>query len=173
MAHDAIITPLDVVKQRLQMFNSQYRGVFHAARTIFKQEGIRAFYASYPTTVVMNVPFMSVQFASYEFLKMQLTKPGSKHGPREEFVAGGGAGALGGLVSTPLDVIKTRLQTSRNQTASRVIRDLYRQEGFMGFTRGAGARVLIQVPSAAVCWTTYESVKKLLKGESFSGLFQD
>jgi hypothetical protein len=58
MAHDAIVTPLDVVKQRLQMYNSAYRGIFHCIRETATREGFRAFYASYPATVLMNVPMV-------------------------------------------------------------------------------------------------------------------
>lgn len=76
MAHDAIITPLDVVKQRLQMYHSSYSGVWQCIRTVFAQEGLRAFYASYPTTVAMNVPFQAVHFAAYESFKILFTGDG-------------------------------------------------------------------------------------------------
>lgn len=77
MAHDAIVTPLDVVKQRLQVYNSSYRGVLQCIRSVFAQEGLRAFYASYPTTVAMNVPFQAVHFASYESFKILFTGEGT------------------------------------------------------------------------------------------------
>jgi solute carrier family 25 iron transporter 28/37 len=111
MAHDAIVTPLDVVKQRLQVRHSAYAGVLDCIRTVFAREGLRAFYASYPTTVAMNVPFQTVHFAAYESFKIFFTAEEEEHGILEEFAAGGAAGALAGFVSTPLDVVKTRLQT--------------------------------------------------------------
>jgi hypothetical protein len=46
-----------VVKQRLQMLNSPYRGVWECARHVYRTEGLRAFYRSYATQVAMNVPF--------------------------------------------------------------------------------------------------------------------
>ena len=36
-----------------------------------------------------------------------------EHGVLEEVTAGGAAGALAGFVSTPFDVVKTRLQTQQ------------------------------------------------------------
>ena len=39
---------------------------------------------------------------------------------------------------------------------------LNRQEGLRGFSRGMQARMLIHAPSVAICWTTYESVKRVL-----------
>ena len=171
MAHDAVITPLDVVKQRLQMVDSRYSGVWQCVRSIIRDEGVAAFYASYPTTVLMNVPFMAVHFAGYEAFKLLLTGEdrAGEHGVAEELLAGGMAGACAGLVSTPLDVVKTRIQTQRrgagiqSMTAVQVMRDIWRQEGVRGFMRGGSARVLYFMPSAAICWTTYETVKRMLK----------
>jgi len=166
MAHDAVVTPLDVIKQRLQMYNSSYMGFGHCLQRTLQQEGVRALYASYPTTVMMNVPFMSVHFATYEFLKRLLSQR-SGDGTLEHMLAGGGAGALGGLVSNPLDVVKTRIQLhdhskGHNPGAIQVFKTILKDEGSRALMKGTTARVVYFIPSAAICWTTYESMKKLL-----------
>lgn len=66
IASDAVFTPMDVVKQRLQLRHSPYRGVLDCIHKTMKNEGIGAFYKSYRTTVVMNIPFTAVHFAAYE-----------------------------------------------------------------------------------------------------------
>jgi solute carrier family 25 iron transporter 28/37 len=66
VASDAVFTPMDVVKQRLQLRRSPYRGVLDCIQRILKEEGVHAFYKSYPTTVVMNIPFTAMHFAAYE-----------------------------------------------------------------------------------------------------------
>jgi solute carrier family 25 iron transporter 28/37 len=66
VASDAVFTPMDVVKQRLQLRRSPYRGVFDCMQRILKEEGVHAFYKSYPTTILMNIPFTAVHFAAYE-----------------------------------------------------------------------------------------------------------
>ena len=38
VAHDLVMTPLDVVKQRMQL--GMYKGVWHAVRVIIKTEGL-------------------------------------------------------------------------------------------------------------------------------------
>jgi solute carrier family 25 (mitochondrial iron transporter), member 28/37 len=168
MAHDAVVTPLDVVKQRLQMYKSTYVSVSHAVRRMVAEDGYRIFYMSYPTTVVMNVPFMAVHFAAYEALKTLVVGDGEAHS-YHHMIAGAGAGASGGLVSNPFDVIKTRLQTQgvhsgskRYRGALHVASDVWKNEGPLAFFRGTTARVLYFVPSAAICWTIYELSKKLL-----------
>jgi solute carrier family 25 iron transporter 28/37 len=173
MAHDAVVTPLDVVKQRLQVYGSAYSGVAQCVRSIIKEEGIRSFYASYPTTVMMNVPFMTVHFAGYESFKLFFSNEKGEHGIVEELTAGGCAGALAGFVSTPFDVVKTRLQTQNLEFepgtkhirlgARQIIKEIISEAGYRGFMTGASARVLYYMPSAAICWTTYETVKRILK----------
>ncbi|KAJ4952989.1 hypothetical protein NE237_029821 [Protea cynaroides] len=113
-ASDAVLTPMDVVKQRLQLRSSPYSGVKDCVARMLKEEGLRAFYASYRTTIVMNAPFTAVHFATYEAVKKVLSEV-SPDNAREErllvhITAGGAAGALAGAVTTPLDVVKTRLQ---------------------------------------------------------------
>ena len=54
MLHDVVMTPMDVVKQRLQL--GYYNGVFDCVRRIAVDEGLRGFLRSYPTTLAMNIP---------------------------------------------------------------------------------------------------------------------
>lgn len=167
MMHDAIVTPLDVVKQRLQLYQSKHTGVVRTLMHVARTGGVRAFYASYPTTVLMNVPFMSVHFATYETLKV-LLKRRDVHGTPKHILAGAGAGALGGVISNPLDIIKTRLQlqgvsgSPRYASARAAARDIFAKEGPMAFWKGTSARALYYAPGAAVSWSMYEFAKSVL-----------
>lgn len=113
---DAVITPMDVVKQRLQLEGSPYKGVGDCVRRVFVEEGFGAFYASYRTTVVMNAPFTAVHFATYEAAKRGLMPENAAGGGENEetllvhATAGAAAGALAAAITTPLDVVKTQLQ---------------------------------------------------------------
>jgi solute carrier family 25 (mitochondrial iron transporter), member 28/37 len=51
VVNDAFMTPGDVVKQRLQIANSPYKGMLHCIASTYRQEGLRAFFRSYKTTV--------------------------------------------------------------------------------------------------------------------------
>ena len=39
---------------------------------------------------------------------------------------------------------------------------IFREAGTAGFFRGTHARMLVHAPSVALCWTTYEAIKRLL-----------
>jgi solute carrier family 25 iron transporter 28/37 len=165
-AHDAVVTPLDVVKQRLQMENSPYSGVLQCVKSIIRREGWSTFYASYPTTVIMNIPFMMVHFVVYESMKQFISHDSKQSTLKEQIIAGGTAGAAAGFISTPFDVVKTRIQTQQEAKklgAIEIVKQIYREERFKGFLRGGRARVLYFLPSSAICFTTYETVKRLLK----------
>jgi solute carrier family 25 iron transporter 28/37 len=117
---DAVQTPVDTVKQRLQMAGSPYSGVWDCARGTVRQQGFWALYRSYPTTLAMNVPFTAMHFTAYESAKVALGKCAGFRSAGDalddetfftQFTAGGLAGGLAAALTNPLDVVKTRMQT--------------------------------------------------------------
>lgn len=172
-----------VVKQRLQMFNSPYRGVLHCMGSLFRQEGLTAFYRSYTTQLTMNVPFQALHFMTYEYLQ-ELLNPHRQYNPSSHMLSGALAGAVAAAATTPLDVCKTLLNTQEAQTihvmqtglataasasTSRHIsglgeafRAVYRMGGIPAFFKGVQARVIYQMPSTAISWSVYEFFKYIL-----------
>ena len=71
-ADPCYLSPLLVVKQRIQVHGSKFRSVPETFKTVYRTEGLGAFYVSYPTTLTMTVPFTAVQFSTYEFIKSVL-----------------------------------------------------------------------------------------------------
>lgn len=107
--HDFFITPADVIKQRLQLCSGLTAR--DCARNIIKEEGIKGLYRSYPITVGMNVPFASSVVCINENAKT-LVKPWERQNPLLwYFLCAGLSGGIAGMITNPLDVVKTRLQT--------------------------------------------------------------
>lgn len=69
LIHDAISNPTEVIKQRLQMYDSPYKSVVECAKKVYQMEGISAFYRSYTTQLVMNLPYQAIHFSTYEFFQ--------------------------------------------------------------------------------------------------------
>ncbi|KAJ6824267.1 mitochondrial RNA-splicing protein MRS3 [Iris pallida] len=178
VASDAVFTPMDTVKQRLQLKSSPYLGVGDCVGRVFREEGFRAFYASYRTTVLMNAPFTAVHFATYEAAKRGLLGGTTRAQDEEEeglavhATAGAAAGALAAAVTTPLDVVKTQLQCQgvcgcdkfSSTSIREVIKTIVRRDGYVGLMRGWKPRMLFHAPAAAICWSTYEASKSFLQG---------
>jgi len=132
-------------------------------------------YASYTTTLLMNVPYNAIYFASYEALRKVL-----KRGTERDFdafahcVAGGGAGSVAAACTNPFDVAKTRLQIQGEQWTTvatphkkytgmvNTLKTIWKEEGTTGFLKGIRPRVALHSMSAAMCWITYEYMKWIL-----------
>ncbi|KGN47047.1 mitoferrin [Cucumis sativus] len=171
VASDAVFTPMDMVKQRLQLSNNPYKGVLDCIKKVLRDEGFKAFYASYRTTVLMNAPFTAVHFATYEAAKRGLMEVSPESVNDEQWVvhatAGAVAGASAAFVTTPLDVVKTQLQCQgvcgcdrfKSGSIRDVIRTILKKDGYRGLMRGWVPRMLFHAPAAAICWSTYEALK--------------
>ena len=159
----------------MQLHKSSYRSAFDCAKTVYRTEGLGAFYVSYPTTLTMTVPFTAVQFTVYEQLKASLNPHGA-YSPTTHMVAGGLSGAIAGAVTTPLDVAKTILQTRGTSTDPEIrhcrclfdaFRIIWQRDGVKGFARGLAPRVLTFMPSNALCWLSYEFFSTCLRVSFF------
>ncbi|KAJ9661469.1 hypothetical protein H2201_006500 [Coniosporium apollinis] len=129
LAASPLYVPSEVLKTRLQLqgrhnnpyFHSgyNYRGTLHAARTIYRTEGLSALFHGYKATLWRDLPFSALQFAFYEQeQKAAKAWVGSKDiGLPLEILTGATAGMMAGVLTCPLDVVKTRIQTQHNPTS--------------------------------------------------------
>ena len=152
----------------MQVYNSPYRGALQCAASVYKTEGISAFYRSYTTQLSMNIPFQVAHFVTYEF-QQDIFNPSRRYYPLSHMLSGAGAGAFAAAITNPLDVAKTFLNThqqSRGLTAEQrvhgmlgAVTKIYQTVGLRGYFKGVTARVLYQAPSTAICWSVYEFFK--------------
>ena len=102
-------------------------------------------------------------------------------------ISGGVAGAVSGLVSCPLDVIKTKLQaqggfrtpkdgvkitTAAYRGVQGTAATILREEGLRGMYRGLGPMLLGYVPTWAVYLTVYNKSQALFRTKT-GGLLLD
>lgn len=184
-----IYVPLEVAKTRMQLQGNtaaevqlRYRNVAHALRTIARTEGARGLYTGYRVTLARDVPFSALQFTVYDSLRYLILRhrqPAAHMSRPEELACGAAAGAVAGALTTPLDVIKTRLQTQAmyrptgtyagfwGETA-----ELVRTHGWTVLSRGLAARVVWTMPLSAATFFTYEQLLRVfdrLRGAPASG----
>ncbi|XP_077114472.1 mitoferrin-2 isoform X1 [Ranitomeya variabilis] len=171
LLHDAAMNPAEVIKQRMQMYNSPYRRVTDCMRAVWRNEGAGAFYRSYTTQLTMNIPFQAIHFMAYEVLQEKLN-PHRQYNPTSHMVSGACAGAVAAAATTPLDVCKTLLNTQESLALNspsghitgmaNAFRTVYQIGGVTAYFRGVQARVIYQMPSTAIAWSVYEFFKYII-----------
>ncbi|KAF4119592.1 solute carrier family 25 (mitochondrial aspartate/glutamate transporter), member 12/13 [Geosmithia morbida] len=118
-----LTTPCDVIKTRLQVEarkgEAQYTGLRHAARTIWREEGFRAFFKGGPARIFRSSPQFGFTLAAYEVLQTLLPMPGGKKATEASASAGVGAG----VSATATSVVDTT-PLGRSRNALKVILDL-------------------------------------------------
>jgi len=181
LGHDAVMNPIEVIKQRMQMIRSPYRNSVECMRQVYKAEGVRAFYRSFPTQITMNIPFQVIHLVSYENCQ-DVVNPERKYSPMSHVVSGGLAGGLAAGLTTPLDNVKTMLNTQHHlhlagyttgtalENSFSAVRYIHSQSGALGFYRGLQARIMFQMPATAICWSVYEFGKYALSSGSESSI---
>lgn len=111
-----IRVPTEVVKSRQQTmaYGSNISSI-KAGKLLLSQEGFKGFYKGFGITVFREIPFTSIQFPLYEYLKYLVAKSRKRdHArPYEGAICGTIAGAVAAASTTPLDVIKTRTMLSK------------------------------------------------------------
>ncbi|KAJ3489987.1 hypothetical protein NLI96_g1747 [Meripilus lineatus] len=142
--------PTEVIKTRTQTSTYGHRASssFAAAKVVLTEEGLRGFYRGFGSTIMREIPFTSLQFPLYELLKLQLSstlgrKPLHAH---EAAVCGSIAGGVAAAVTTPLDVLKTRVMLDLRDPAKQKLPSLATRFQQIYLTEGVGALFAGVVP---------------------------
>ena len=124
-------------------------------------------------TLVRDVPFSGIYWAAYETTKASLYAASSGRGGvhtslstswATSFVAGLAAGTLAAAVTTPFDVVKTRLQLGENTRGNGALATFLhvaRGEGLQGLFSGVILRVARVGPACAIMISCYETGKRV------------
>uniref|UniRef100_A0A0E0L1J5 Mitochondrial carrier protein n=1 Tax=Oryza punctata TaxID=4537 RepID=A0A0E0L1J5_ORYPU len=179
IAASLIRVPTEVVKQRMQ--TGQFRSAPDAVRLIVGKEGFRGLYAGYGSFLLRDLPFDAIQFCIYEQLRIgyKLMAKRELNDP-ENALIGAFAGAITGAITTPLDVMKTRLmvqyiadpiysfgpqsQGSANRYSGIVncAQTILREEGPGAFLKGIEPRVLWIGIGGSIFFGVLEKTKSVL-----------
>ncbi|PWW77120.1 mitochondrial carrier [Tuber magnatum] len=165
--------PLEIVKIRLQVQGEVAKNVEGVTRRsalwIVKNLGLVGLYKGASACLLRDVPFSAIYFPTYSHLKKDwfgesLTK---KLGILQLLISGAIAGMPAAYLTTPCDVIKTRLQVEarKGQTHYRGLihcaSTIWREEGPKAFYKGGPARILRSSPQFGFTLAAYEVLQTL------------
>ncbi|KAF2856032.1 mitochondrial carrier protein-like protein [Plenodomus tracheiphilus IPT5] len=127
----AILTPAEVIKQNAQMVNTTASNTTASNATVQTLKKFRsnplALWRGYTALAGRNLPFTAMQFPMFESLKLRikgyrdqrgLTKGDIVESAWITALSAGSAGAVAAVITTPIDVIKTRIMLSAGNESS-------------------------------------------------------
>ncbi|KAJ1964567.1 mitochondrial aspartate-glutamate transporter agc1 [Dipsacomyces acuminosporus] len=179
--------PLEIVKIRLQVQGEilkEASGIGAAkaspiarrgAVTIVKELGLIGLYKGASACLLRDVPFSAIYFPCYSHIKRDIFHEGERQlGIVDLLLAGAIAGMPAAYLTTPADVIKTRLQVEakKGETAYNGLvdaaRKIYKEEGFKAFFKGGPARIFRSSPQFGTTLMCYELLHRVVPfpGES-------
>ncbi|KIL95345.1 hypothetical protein FAVG1_00081 [Fusarium avenaceum] len=202
MASCLVLAPAEVIKQNAQMLQSDSRGAARPGSSTslqaFRQlagDGVsRRLFTGYTALVARNLPFTALQFPIFEHIRSTYwnsqgpgdSKPGLIETGLVTGLSAGSAGSVAAFITTPSDVVKTRMMLSAsNQSDSSaqgqrevaakmegkhpkkgawtVSKEVYQERGVRGFFRGAALRSGWTMIGSGLYLGSYEMAKVWLR----------
>lgn len=151
-----VTNPIEYVKIQYQMNVKDNMSLFQAIRRL---GGFRSLYKGASLCLMRDMPFSAIYFPTYSYLKDLL--PENSH--MSNLIGGTVAALPAAYLVTPLDVIKTRIQTpgmAQNYKGMfDLVKKMYRNEGLRVFFKGGDMRVLKSCPQFGITLFFYELFK--------------
>ncbi|KAL1453086.1 hypothetical protein WDU94_007261 [Cyamophila willieti] len=165
-----LLAPFTVVKTRYESKSFHYDSLRQALIQIYRTEGLKGLWCGTNATVVRDAPYSGLYFMFYTQAKaFKPTDLSETDGGYVLFQlgCGGVAGVAATLVTQPADIIKTRMQLTRDQATFRsVVHSIYQDYGTLGFMQGFVPRAMKRTVMSAISWTTFEQVTISIKSAS-------
>jgi solute carrier family 25 (mitochondrial aspartate/glutamate transporter), member 12/13 len=174
--------PMEMVMITMQTRSLQGRKSKSMAKVI-RGLGLAGLYRGTSATLARDVPFSVVFFSLRARLEEAMADKSGKTPMSRVFVAGIVSGSTAAALSTPMDVVKTRLMAAGGMADTGVpparmlpmIQKIWVEEGARGFFNGAVPRMLIISPLFGITLLFYEvqirwgERKKAKKAEADTG----
>lgn len=145
-----IRVPVEVVKQRRQT-GCHSRSSMKIAIDAYRQEGVfKGLYRGFGSTIAREIPFSFIQFPLWEYLKVVYLRNVKKQKELHSYevaLCGSIAGGTAAALTTPLDVVKTRIMLAdrkhvTNLKTSAMFLTVYNENGLRGLFAGFVPRVM-------------------------------
>lgn len=116
-----------------------------------------------------NLPYTALQFPFFEMLKARWVSKemGVTQAATWAGLAAGSSGSVAAVLTTPVDVIKTRIMLAageqRTVKVKEVVKEVLTNEGFYGLWRGGALRAVWTFAGSGLFLGTYEGSKLWLE----------
>ncbi|KAL7410524.1 putative mitochondrial inner membrane protein [Mrakia frigida] len=166
-----VTNPLEITKIRLQMQGEMLKetgAVSRGAIHVVRQLGLVGLYKGASVCLMRDLPFSMIYFTSYAHLRKDFFGEG-KNGYQltnfQTLLAAGAGGIPAAYLTTPADVVKTRLQTEAKagythyKGVFNAFSVITKEEGVKALFKGGVPRMIRSSPQFAVTLVVYEWLK--------------
>jgi solute carrier family 25 2-oxodicarboxylate transporter 21 len=169
--------PFELLKIRLQDKSSasRYTGLLDCLTKVVRQEGPLALYNGFEATLWRHIVWNAGYFGCIFQVRSQLPVPASSANLKmqkmgNDLVAGFVGGIVGTTLNTPLDVVKSRIQSvskvkgfkGKYEWAWPSLGVIAREEGMTALYKGYLAKILRFGPGGGVLLVVYSAVVDVL-----------
>jgi Mitochondrial carrier protein len=179
---ETVMHAFDTVSHRAKVHPSSLYGNFSGAfKLIWRQEGIRGYFAGVSATIAQAPPANATYFFCYEALKslgLKLTNNDPGTASAVYFLSGACSEIASSVLFVPLEVAKARLQLGANPSRAtgglvphetnfhhlhRALAGIYQENGIRGLTAGWQAGLALDAAFSGLQFCLYEQCKKTLR----------
>lgn len=162
-----VVVPFELVKIRLQDVSSKFTSPVAVVKDIVQKEGILAMYNGLESTMwrhgVWNAGYFGIIFQVRALLPTAHTK---SQQTRNDLIAGTVGGTIGSMLSTPFDVVKSRIQNTavvagvarKYNWSWPSLGTIYKEEGFKALYKGFVPKVLRLGPGGGILLVVFTGV---------------
>ncbi|XP_042061240.1 mitochondrial carrier protein CoAc1-like [Salvia splendens] len=152
--------------------NPAYTGIGNVFKTVYTEGGVRGLYRGLGPTLIGILPYAGLKFYVYEELKRHVPEEHQKS-IAMRLSCGAIAGVLGQTLTYPLDVVRRQMQVEHLQPSSQGghvykstwegLASIVRNHGWRQLFAGLSINYIKVVPSVAIGFTVYDSMKTRLQ----------
>ncbi|XP_075998815.1 mitochondrial glutathione transporter SLC25A39 isoform X2 [Genypterus blacodes] len=165
-----VISPLELVRTKMQSRQLSYSELQVCIRSAVAQGGVLSLWRGWGPTVLRDVPFSALYWFNYELVKAHLCEQAGR--PQANFsisfTAGAVSGTIAAILTLPFDVVKTRRQIQlgemdtlgvplkKSTSTWHIMKGIWAEMGYRGLFAGFMPRVFKVAPACAVMISSYE-----------------
>lgn len=157
----SVNNPMEVIRQNMQLL--KYGGVSDVIKCVLAEKGLRGFYYGYSPALFRAIPFSMIQLPIYEHYQRKFSNRNWNFPSAP--ISGCLASIFAALITTPSDVIRTRMMTNATKKNNMgfinwVLKTIKEEGIYKGLFRGWQYRFIQGVVIGAFYYTVYDKAFK-------------
>ncbi|KAK7363962.1 hypothetical protein VNO80_12247 [Phaseolus coccineus] len=165
-----IVSPTKLSASGMVNNEQVYRGIIDCLTRTYREGGIRGLYRGVAPTLVGIFPYAGLKFYFYEEMKRHVPEEYNKS-IMAKLTCGSVAGLLGQTFTYPLEVVRRQMQIQKLQPSDNAelkgtlksIVLIAQRQGWKQLFSGLSINYIKVVPSAAIGFTVYDTMKLYLR----------